>query len=135
VTVLVVPVPLNAVTDAPVGPADASEKFDVATPVTASENLTVHDTLEALVGLAAVLTMEITVGGTFSACGTCPHEVGGAASANRAEIHASTSARDVVNSMCPSSYQRSSIVLPRSQRRCTKGGRKTGGKLVSERPC
>src|SRR5207244_1408713 len=128
VTVLVVPVPLSPVIDAPVGPVDASEKFDLATPVTASENVTVHDTLDALVGFAAALTMEITVGATFSACGMCPHDVGGAASANRAAIHARTSVRDVVKGMCPSSYQRNSTVLPRSQRRCTKGGRRTGGK-------
>src|SRR5947208_991737 len=50
----------------------AREKSAVPTPVTASENITVQCTLEALVGFASVRLMEDTVGFVLSTVYTCP---------------------------------------------------------------
>src|SRR5712671_6534875 len=91
VTVLVVPDPVTLVIDAPATALPDSEKFAADTPVTASENVTVHDTLAALVGLASATAIDVTVGGMFSAWGMLPHDVAAGAPANRAAIHARTS--------------------------------------------
>jgi hypothetical protein len=99
VTVLVIPLPVTPASAAPLGPVDARLKFACPTPVTFSEKRTVHVTVDALVGLATAVLMELTVGATFSACGMFAHDVGGAEPEKRAAIHASTSDRDVVNGM------------------------------------
>src|SRR5439155_21103440 len=69
VTVLVVPDPVTLLMDAPAAALPDSEKFDAPTPVTASENVTVHETLAAFVGFASATVIDDTVGGMLSLCG------------------------------------------------------------------
>src|SRR4051794_41610122 len=66
VTVRVVPEPVRPVIDAPVAALPDSEKFAADTPVTASENVTVHDTLGAFVGFASAVTINDTAGAVRS---------------------------------------------------------------------
>ena len=66
VTVRVVPVPLMPVIDAVPAPVPESEKFDIATPVTLSSNVTVQLTLVALVGVGSARVIETTVGAVLS---------------------------------------------------------------------
>src|SRR5437879_3566673 len=78
VPVLVVPAPVTLLMDAPAAALPDSEKFDAPTPVTASENVTVHETLAAFVGFASATVIDDTVGGMLSLCGMLPHDVAAA---------------------------------------------------------
>src|SRR5947207_1390226 len=135
VTVHVVPDPLTPVIDAPATALPDSEKFVADTPVTGSEKVTVHETLAAFVGFGSAGVIDDTVGGMFSLCGMLPHDVAGAAPANRAAIHARTSDFDAESGGWTSSYQRSSTVARWSHSRCTKGGNNAGSTTSSRRPC
>src|SRR5438128_1804793 len=66
VTVHVMSDPLTFVIDAPPAPLPDSEKFAAVTPVTASSNVTVHDTLAAFVGFASAGAIDDTVGAVLS---------------------------------------------------------------------
>ena len=66
VTVLVAPLPVTDVIDAPITPVVARVKLLPLTPVTASENVTVKATLVAFVGVAPTRAMLDAAGGTLS---------------------------------------------------------------------
>src|SRR5438552_627961 len=66
VTVHVASDALTLVIDAPPEPLPVSEKFAADTPVTLSSNVTVHDTLAALVGFASARTIDDTEGAVLS---------------------------------------------------------------------
>src|SRR5438093_1237345 len=63
VTVYVAPLPVTLVMEAPVTPVAARLKSVESTPVTFWENVTVQETLAALVGLAPARLMDETMGG------------------------------------------------------------------------
>ena len=69
VTVHVVPLPVTAEMKAPLTPLAASANALASTPVTLWLNVTVHDTVAALVGLESARLIETTVadGGGLSA--------------------------------------------------------------------
>src|SRR5437868_3065689 len=66
VTVHVAPEPVTPVIDAPATALPDSEKFAADTPVTGSENVTVHDTLAAFVGFASASAIDDTAGAVLS---------------------------------------------------------------------
>src|SRR5437763_15741895 len=66
VTVHVASDPLTPVIDAPPTPLPDSEKLAADTPVTGSENVTVHDTLEAFVGFGSAGVIDDTEGAVWS---------------------------------------------------------------------
>jgi hypothetical protein len=63
-TVHVVPDPVTELIVAPLIPVATSAKFAEVTPLTDSENFTIHATLAALEGSAPVRVIETTVGGS-----------------------------------------------------------------------
>jgi len=67
-TVQLVPLPETFVMtgDPPSAPPGTAVNAEAPTPVTSSLNVTVHETVEALVGLVAARTMDSTVGGVMS---------------------------------------------------------------------
>src|SRR5436190_1022721 len=135
VTVHVASDPVTPVIDAPATALPDSEKLAADTPVTGSENVTVHDTLDAFVGFGSAGVTDNTVGGVLSLCGVLPHDVAAGAPANRAAIHARTSDFDAESGRWTSSYQRSSTMARWSHSRCTKGGNNAGSTTSSRRPC
>src|SRR5436189_18687 len=66
VTVQVESEPVTPVIDAPAAALPDSEKFAADTPVTGSENVTVHETLAAFVGFVSATGMDDTAGAVLS---------------------------------------------------------------------